>query len=882
MRILLLFLAFIFAGNLQAQPVDLLPGLFSFDLELSYEEAILSPAAFLGYELGERFTEYEKSVQYFKYLSEQSDRIQWHQYGETYEGRPLLNLVVSDPENLGRIEDLRMRHLRLLEPGILNTKEGQEIIMNDPVFTSFSYNIHGNEASSTEAAMQVAYRLAAAKDAETAAILAKSVIIMYVCINPDGRDRYVYWINGVGRSIPGVNPNDLEHYAPWPNGRTNHYWFDLNRDWIWGVHPESRGHATEYQRWMPQVHVDYHEQGYDSNYFTAPGATPRNLLLPDTYEAWSDTFGLANIAAFDREGIMYFTRDRFDFFYPGYGSSYPSVMGAIGMLVEQGGIAAGRAVTTDDDYVLTLRQRIFDHYLTSLATIRKAAAQRENLLRYSVAAWTPATKKTSSETYIVRQEAGGYLRDFLQVMGRQQIAVQQATADFSLPDCLDYRTGKSGIQQFAKGDFLITANQPRHLLIHSLLERNLAIEDSVMYDMATWSAPLAYNLAAYVSSSSVKVKTTPVDLEQLFSAGTVNASKLAGQPAYAYLIDWNERLAPKALAQLWEKGYRVRSAVAPFTNGDQAFSAGTLIVLRGRNLEREQNFAADMAGIAEATGTTIWALPTGRMRDGFDLASSRNQPVKQPRVAMLVEPPFDTYTTGQVYFLFDQETDFPIDRVRVSSFAQTSLPKFGQRYGYVNINDYDVLILPGGGKLERLFWQEQRQEITQWLERGGTLIALEDAAEYFTEECKFSKLKLVSPGRDTSMAAKELTYGEQEAYAGLKRIPGSALRTHIDTTHPLAFGVKPEVFGLKLSATALEPAAELESVGVYHNQASELLTAGYASTDNLNRLAGKTFAGVQRYGNGKIVYLLDNPHYRMFWRGASRMVQNAAFILPAY
>lgn len=862
--------------------VDLTPERFDFEKNLSYDPAISSPADFLGYELGERFTEYHQSVAYFKYLAEQSDRITLNQYGETYEQRPLINLVVTSEENHSRIEEIRERHLRLMEPGFATSAEGQEVLANDPVFTSFSYNIHGNEASNTEAAMQVAYRLAAATDAETADVLANSVVIMYVCINPDGRDRYVYWINGASREQPGINPRDFEHYAPWPNGRTNHYWFDLNRDWIWGVHPESRGHTGEYLRWMPQVHVDYHEQGYNANYFTAPGATPRNLLLPDSYEAWSDTFGRANIDAFNQQGLMYFTRDRFDFFYPGYGSSYPSVMGAIGMLTEQGGIGAGRAITTDDGYILTLRQRVYDHYTTSVATIRTSAQAREALLKYSVDAWNPAQSKSPNKTFVIRQEEGGYFKDLQQMLLRQKIEFYQAKADFKLSDCLDYRSGNIGLESFSAGDIIVPADQARHLFVHSIMERNMAIEDSVMYDMATWSAPLAYNLDAYSSPNLVRVDKELVTAATASWSGGVDNSLLEGYIAYAYCLDWKQRWAPKALSALWNKGYRVRAAVSEFAYQGQTYSPGTLIILRGRNLEREDRMAADLREIAENTSTTFTAFPTGRMNEGFDLASSRNRPLDQPRVAMLVEPPFNTYTSGQVYFLFDQETEFPIDRIRTSAFAQTSMPKFGQRYGYTDINDYDVLILPDANNLDRLFWQDQRSEINRWLQRGGVLVALEDAASFFTVAGKFGKEEMVKGNADTSEAVKYLTYDERERYRGLRRIPGSAINATVDTSHPLAFGVKPELYSLKLSTDALEPSTRLASVGVYQDAPSDMLAAGYASPENLERLAGKTFAGVLNVGEGKIVYLVDNPHYRMFWRGASRMVQNAAFVLRAF
>lgn len=879
-KFLCLALLISFAQALVAQTVDLVQERFEFEDHLTYKADIQSPASFLNYELGEQFTVYEKVVQYVKYLCEQSDRLVLKQYGTTYEDRPLYNVVISDVENIKNIDQLQKRHLQLLDQNV-SAQQKAAIVDSDPVFTSFSYNIHGNEAASTEAVMQLLYRLAAATDPEMDEALKQSVVQMYICINPDGRDRYVHWINSVGRDIPGVNERDLEHYAPWPNGRTNHYWFDLNRDWVWGVHIESRGHIEEYQKWMPQVHVDYHEQGYHANYFTTPGAQPRNLLLPDTYEAWSDTFGRANIEVFDQEGLSYFTRDAFDFFYPGYGSSYPSTMGAIGMLTEQGGIGAGRAVETEDGYVLTLRQRVFDHYMTSLASIKTAAKQRKQLLSYSLAAWNPANSKEQTAAYIIRAEEKGFVKDFLQVLDRHGIDIHKASANFK-HTASDYWSDESATQSFQKGDYIILADQSRHLFVHSILARNMAIEDSVMYDMATWSAPLAYNLDAFASQETPKVKMELITKQDLDWQGAYISLNNEKHPPYAYVINWDERWAPKALSMLWEKGYRVRSAAEGFSDGKHSFAAGSLIVLRARNYEKEDRLEADMKAIATASQTRIYAMPSGRMKDGYDLGSTRNRPVDQPRVAMLVEPPFSTYTSGQVYFLFDQETGFGVDRIRTSAFQQTSLPKFGQRYGYADLNDYDVLILPGARGLERLFWKDQLYQIRQWLERGGTLIAMENAATRFTKNKDFGKVELKKQQADTSTHRRYLTYHEHEHYHGLRRIPGSALQATIDTSHPLAFGVKERLFNLKLGTNTLLPSANLESVGMYAKDTNSLLVAGYASKENLNYLAGTSFAGVQKFGEGKLVYLVDNPHYRMFWRGASRMMQNAVMLLPGF
>ena len=858
--------------------VDLTPERFDFDPEISYDSSIPSPQAFLGYELGDRFTLYANAVAYFRALAAASDRIAINQYGETYEGKPLINLVVTSPANHERMDALLEEHNKLMDTDNLTASQIDNMVADMPVFTSFSYNIHGNEASSTEAAMQVAYRLAAGQDEEIAGVLDQSVVIMFVCINPDGRDRYTYWYNGMARNRVGLEPRDLEHYAPWPNGRTNHYWFDLNRDWVWGVHPESRGQVAEYRKWMPQVHVDYHEQGYNSNYFTTPGTTPRNLLLPDEYEPYADYFGRANIEQFDKHQLNYFTRDAFDFFYPGYGSSYPSVMGAIGMLTEQGGISAGRAVETNDGYVLLLRQRVFDHYITSLATIKASAARRQELLKYSAFAWNPANSKSQVKTYILPGDQGGYLNDVLAVFERQGVEVQRATADFAA-SAMDYRTGRAARQSFSAGDLLVSANQAQHLLIHAIMEPALEIEDSVMYDMATWSAPLAYNLEAYSSESVISVAAEP--LRTVDGGGDLTNA----DANYAYVIDWNQRNAPNALAALWEKGYRVRSATEGFTDDeDQSYSAGSLVILRGRNLEKATDIAADMAAVAKDHQVEIVGYDTGRMKEGYDLASSRNRPLSQPKVALMVEPPFDTYTAGQIYFLFDWETKLPVQRIRTSVLQQTAVPKFGQRYGLADLHDYDVLILPGGGSgLKEVFGKEEIDQLKTWIRSGGVVVATEDAVDFFTAKAsKITNVKLTEAPKDSSETALYLPYEERQDYYGKKRIPGSALRANIDISHPLAFGVKPELYSLKFGTDALQPSSGLQTVGYYHKNAEELMAAGYATTENLEHLAGNTFAAVMPFGQGKIVFLTDNTQYRMFWRGPSRMMQNAVMLLPGF
>lgn len=872
MKYLALSLALLFNLNLNAQ-TELISDRFLFEADLNYNSAIPSPAEFLGYELGEALTLYAHVEQYIKTVAELSERVDIISYGTTYEGRKLYRLAISSKENISRLEEIRLKNLQIMDPvNYPEVKTGDA-----PVFMSFSYNIHGNETSSTEAAMQVIYRLASANDAKTLEMLQNAVTIIYPCINADGRDRYVYWYKGSKRAVLGMEPKDLEHYAPFPNGRTNHYWFDLNRDWIWGVHPESRGHSSEYVKWMPHLHTDYHEMGYNSNYFTMPGTTPRNNLLPDDYEALSDTIGQANIEAFNEYKVNYFTREAFDFFYPGYGSSYPSVMGAIGMLVEQGGISGGRAVETEDGYVLTLRQRIYDHYRTSIATLAKAVDQKELFINYSRKANTPSTSKSKTKAYIVKNNGSQYLNDFLQIMKRHDVKVKYFKEDVT-HQARDFRDGKTRNVQFHEGDYLVSAKQSKHLFIHSIMARNLSIEDSVMYDMSSWALPLAYNLEAY--ETEAEINTEVVDLGAWSAYPPEDGLKI-NDSAYAVTIDWRQRNAPKVLSHLLQKNYRVRVATESFTKDGVEYVPGTIVILVGRNLDKKAKLGEDLEALKKKSYFKYEVHNTGRMDSGLDLASNKVEPIKKPKIAMLVGPPFNTYTSGQIYFLFDQETEYPIERIRTEVLMQTAFPKFGQRYGLADLFDYDVMILPGGGSGLGQILDEKNQLIwKQWMESGGVVVATESAAEFFTKKkSKISNTKLIEAERDTSVEGATLAYDQRETYNGHKNVPGSAVNSSVDTSHPLAFGLDKNLYTLKFGNKSLKPESGFHSVVRYAEDKEALLVAGYMNKENKDLLAGNTSAGFMPVGRGGIVYLLDNSHYRMFWRGPSRMMQNAAFFL---
>jgi hypothetical protein len=837
---------------------------FQFDTGIPMDGSISSPAEYLGYELGEEYTFHHQVMGYFRLLAEQSDLITIHEYARSYEGRDLIYAIITSKENHGKLEQIKQANFELAN----NPSKAK--VEDQPVVVWMSYNVHGNEPSSSEAAMQTAYRLVASTDSETKNWLENSVVIVDPMINPDGRDRYVYWYKSSQANILNVDPTDLEHDEIWPGGRTNHYWFDLNRDWVWLVHPESQGRISAYQEWMPQVHIDFHEQGFNNNYFTMPGTTPRNHELPDDYDVWADVFGRGAIKEFDKAQVNFQTRESFDFFYPGYGSSYPSIMGGIGMLAEQGGHSrGGRAVETNDGYVLTLRQRVFDHYKNGISIVKTSSDNRSELLSYFKDARSQNTQKGNTKAYLLPHNENDYTYDVVNLMLEHGVEVERATENFTVKNAYDYWDGKSSTQKMKAGDFIIKTDQPAHLFINTIMRRQLEIRDSVMYDMSTWSAPLAYNLDAYWTTSSVNPNSERVT-KLSHPKGVKNLVS-----TYAYVIDWQQRHAPKALAKLWDMGYKVRSASKGFTKDGVSYSKGSIVVLVGRNKHKEFDIQNDMQALAESASVEIVGFNTGRMDEGSDLGSPSMRPVEEPKVALMIDSGFSSYTAGQIWFLFDQWTEFGISRIRSDAFNS------------MDLNEYDVIILPNGFGLNGVFSESGRERLSNWVRGGGVLVGTENSASWLTKnQSGFTPAELYSVKDDKKEEsidpAAYTRYEDREDSSGLRRIPGSAFKAMIDNSHPLAFGMPERMYSLKFSTSAITPNPAFQTVGYYLKDADEVLASGYASPENKEKAAGKTFAAVHNMGRGKVVFLMDNTQYRMFWVGPSRMVQNAVMLLPGF
>ena len=868
----LLTLALVFVFSSSAQET-LLPSHFDFEPDIARDQAIPSPSDFLGYETGAEYTIYADVVSYIKAVAAASDRVAITEYGRTYENRALFALTITSPENHARLDDIREANLRLADSD-LSDADAQAIIENNPVITWLSYNVHGNEPSSTEASLQVLYLLASGLDAGTQELLDESVVIIDPTINPDGRDRYVYWYKSMQANQLRVSANDAEHVEPFPGGRTNHYWFDLNRDWMWLVHPESRGRIALYQDWLPQVHMDYHEQGFNNNYFTMPGKAPRNLNLPDDYEKWADVFGRASGEALARNQVNYFTRESFEFFYPGYGSSYPSVLGSIGMLSEQGGHSrGGRAVETNDGYILTLRQRAFDHFSTSMAVARASVANRAELLSYFRMFFDPSTTNNETSAYIIADDGGnGYVGKVVELLLNHGIEIEQASDSFTM-DAFDYWSASSSRQTFAAGSYIIRTDQSRHVMVNTLMQRQMEIESWDMYDMSTWSVPLAYNLTgAAWTEGAVRVET-----EAVYHAPTREKGVSGAGAEYAYVIDWRQEHAPKALGMLWDAGYNVRSAAKTFGIGDTDYSVGSIIVLKGRNRNLAGKIESDVARIADQAGVLVAGYDVSRVDRGMDLASASARVIEKPNVALMMDSPFSSETAGQIWFMFDHWIEFGVDRIRGSSFPR------------LDLNEYDVIVMPPGNASSMLD-SVQTKRMTDWIRQGGTLIGSESSASFLTkgrsgisgvEMAKAPSAESDDDKNDDTVEERFYTrYEDRRDSSNVSRVSGSAFRAILDNSHPLAAGMPDQLYSLKFGSESLAPSSSLQTVGYYDKESTTVLASGFASDESKEKIAGNAFAGVQSVGSGKVILLLDKTQYRMFWVGPSRLMVNAIMLMP--
>ena len=854
------------------------------DAQPAYAPGVPSPRAILGYELGDRYTSHAGIEGYIHALEASAGgRVKVIPYGATYEGRLLYLVAVSSPENIRNLDGIRMNIAKLADPRTTGQREADAIIAGTPAIVWLSYGVHGNEASSPEAALNVLYQLAGRTDAEVNNLLGKLVIVIDPLLNPDGHERYVNFQTSRRGVRPIEDRNAVEHSEDAPSGRTNHYFFDLNRDWSWLTQQESRARIAAYRSWKPQVHVDFHEMGYNSSYFFFPAFRPINKNFPASIVEWGNIYGRGNAAAFDKEGWNYYSGESFDLFYPGYGDSWPSLNGAIGMTYEQAG-QVGVRVKRADETILTLRDRLLHHATASMATLRTTAENREARLRDFRAFFRDAIEEGTSgpvRAFVIPPGTDpARTAKMLALLQAQGVEVLEARTGFRADGLSTYFAKGTQERSFPAGTALIRLDQPAKRLIMTLLDQDPVLSDTAFYDISTWALPVAYGVEAYWSAKVPGVATTPMAGPALPQGGITG-----GKATTAYLLPWTSNNAMKALAALLQRDVRAQVSMQEFTLGGERFKRGTIVIPVNAN---RSDLYDTVAAVAERFHCTVTAAQSGYTEGGIDLGSDRVVPLKRPRIVVATNSPVGTESFGAIWSMLDQEYGIEFVPMKLSTLQFTDL------------SPYTAIIFPDdnadGWGYRSALDSSAVARIKTWIAAGGTFIGIEGGAVFASaDRGKICGAKLKTKEKDDEKKKddktkdgkqilsdedleKRMTVEERERKSRLEEIPGTMLRVRLDASHPLGFGYAGSIAVLKTSSTVFELSDRGYNVGIY--DASPRLS-GYLSSENEKNIEDTAFLIHEQLGRGNVVLFADDPNFRLFWDSLNKVFLNSVLLMPS-
>ena len=808
-----------------------------FITSLSFSQTIKSPEEFLGYKIGTQFSRHADVVAYFKHIAENSEWVTYTEYGKTNERRPLTYAIVTTPQNQNNIENIRLNQLK-------NAGVESGSASPDKAIVWLSYNVHGNEASSTEASMVTLYELITNKKEW----LENTVVIIDPCINPDGRDRYANWYNKVKATPYDTNPDAEEHNEPWPGGRANHYLFDLNRDWAWATQVETRQRLKVYNSWMPHIHVDFHEQGINEPYYFAPAAEPFHSIITPFQRDFQTLIGKNHAKYFDQNGWLFFTRERFDLLYPSYGDTYPTYTGSMGMTYEQaGGGSAGLGIKKSDGSILTLVDRVAHHFTTGISTVEMASANIEKLNTEFAKYFSASNVKYKNFTLSGEKDHLQALIDLLDVHG-----IQYTFSESGKSTGYNYTTGKQETLTYDEA-INISTDQPKGKLVHVLFEPEAALSTPLTYDITAWSLPYAYGLNAVANTKPATGGTFKSKMPML---------NTLSKTAPGYLSKWNSMTDAKFLSALLQATIKVRFSEREFVIDDITYPAGTLIITRSDNNALE-NFDDVLIQIANKFNRTLTPASTSFASSGPDFGSPYVKLINKPRIAVFTGEQTSSLSYGATWQFFEQQLEYPITSIAVSEADR------------VNWSDYDVLVMPNGRyKLS----ENTLSQLKNWVRTGGNLIAVDGALKLFadTEDFNLKTVQLESPKSKDSITSKLIPYADREMDSSKSLISGSIFKTDVDSTHPLAFGYENTYYSLKIGDDAYSLLDEGYNVAYLNDNPQS--TSGFAGNEALNRLKNSLIFGVEPIGRGTITYMVDDPLFRAFWENGKLFFANALFI----
>jgi hypothetical protein len=815
---------------------------------IQYNKSVPSPAKFLGFDWGARHLYHHELVRYCEKLAETSPRVQLSTYEHTYGGKPLLAVSISSPANLKRLTAIRKAHRQLADPTTPIPKNLESL----PLCMWMCYGVHGNEASATNISVWVAYHLAASNNEETLRWLDETVIRLDPSLNPDGFERFAHWTNNHKGLFPSEEPEDREHSEDWPSGRTNYYWFDLNRDWLPMRHPESRGRIKAYHQWKPNVVLDFHEMGSHSTYFFQPGVPARNNpLTPSRVFELTSEIAEYHAKALDDRGALFYTQERFDDFYMGKGSTYPDLHGGIGILFEQ---ASARGIQQQTRHgKLSFRDALQNQFATSLSSLRAAVNLRQELLMWKAEFYQTALDEARDDkvkAYVVSSPNDpARLTEFRKLLTAHDIRTTTLKEDITV--------GKKTFD--VESSLVVPTEQPEYRFVRSLFERRTSFAENIFYDVSTWTLPLAFGLESAEYTES---------LDGLLAKKQAAVTKpRLEKPAIAYIIDWQGYRAPRLLNRLLEEDIVVYATPEPITvrtsDGSAAFVPGSLIVPVKNQPHKRRAITAIVGAAVRTDQVRVRSATSSLTDDGPDLGSDKMVRIAKPQMLVVAGSGASAYEAGEVWYVADRQLNMTMTMSSASKLDSLDLNKYNR-----------IVIVSGQHALTPLV----RDKLEGWLKVGGTLIVYGGAVNSLESGGLLSKASITR--QDLTHAPSPLVnrrpYGTAKTALDLQLMRGAILRTIVDQSHPLGFAMPESLPVFRNQQTLIAP-----SKNVYANPlvyAPEPVMSGYVSESNRRLLVTSASVVVYPRGSGRIVILAENPNFRAFWLGTERLFYNAIFL----
>jgi hypothetical protein len=887
-----------------------------------YNPDIPSPESFLGFNIGDKPARYDETVGYLKLLSEKSKELKIIEMGETYEKRKLYCILISSKENLARIDDIKNAISQLADPRKTSEIATKNISESTPAIAWMAYGIHGDELSSTDASLQLAYQLTACTDENTVNLKKELVVLIDPMENPDGRERALAQLQQLSGEIINSDIQSIQHTGIWPGGRGNHYLFDSNRDWFALTHPETRARVKTVLEWNPQIFVDSHEMGSFDTYLFSPAGPPLNPNINEFNKKWRNKFAVDQAKAFDNYGWSYYTRDWNDEWYPGYGSGWSLFIGAIGILYEQAG-TDGLIVKRPDGTTLTFRESVHHHFVSSIANLTTTAKNRKDLLKefYSARKSDMEIKKGAPASfYLVPGKNETRINKLIEKLMLQKIEVKVAEKDFQVSDLHNYWNSKTVTKTLPKGTYIISLDQPMGRLAKTILEfdprmDNSALEkerkklekekQSTMYDITGWSLPISYNIESYWSEKKNSESATLVK-----SINQTKGKVENPQPKFGYLIEYYDDKAISVLEKLFEDGFKVRSAKETFEIGGKSYSRGTLLIRLNENPKSIQD---EMQKISDEYGINIYGVNTALSTKGSDLGGNDFVLLEQPKIALLAGPQVSTGSFSTIWQLLDYRMKF-----RISLLSSDAL-------AYFDLQKYNVIILPSSNSPQsynQLFGKEGIGKLKKWVEAGGTLIGISNAAalladtssgfskvrlrsqvlgdldiynDALTREDQIDKIKVdsvaiwegtVSSKADTTKDKKSPPKDIKELERQDERLRlysphGAILAVELDEENWLNYGAGDKVGAITNGSIVFLSKDPVQTAGRFCD-AKDLRLSGLLWPEARERWKRSAYLTRESMSNGQIILFAGEPNFRSFFNGTERLLLNAIFLGPGF